>query len=252
MSPGKQQPSSSVDHGRVATSIEDERAGRLLREIRHRTGATQRELGLRGGVPRRDVIGIEAGRAGSVVLGRVRAAFEAAGARARLTVWWGGAAADRLLDERHASLVERAVAILRRRGWITVVEASFSEYGERGSIDLLGAKPAELAIALCEIKSAFGSLEETNRVLDVKERLLPKIVEDRFGWRPKFVGRILIVPSTDSVRRIVARHEETMASTYPARSHEVRAWLRAPTRPLRGIWFLSEVAERNRVEAAGR
>ena len=234
----------------MASNVEDERAGRLLREIRRRAGITQRELATRAGVPRRDVILVEGGKGGTISLDRARATFEAAGARIRIAIWWGGAAADRLLDERHAALVERAVAVLHRRGWNTVVEASFSEFGERGSIDLLGARSGDRAIALCEIKSEFGSLEETNRVLDVKERLLPKIAEDRFGWRPIVVGRILIVPSTDAVRRVVARHEQTMASTYPARSQEVRAWLRAPTRPLRGIWFLSEVPEPNRAAAA--
>jgi transcriptional regulator with XRE-family HTH domain len=125
----------------MARSAEDERAGRLLREIRHRAGITQRELAARAGVPRRDVILVEGGNGGSISLDRARATFEAAGARFRIAIWWGGAAADRLLDERHAALVERAVAVLRRRGWNTVVEASFSEYGERGSIDLLGARP---------------------------------------------------------------------------------------------------------------
>ena len=226
-------------------SPDDERTGRLLREIRHRSGLTQSQLALAARVPRRDVIRIEAGLAGAVYVERVRRTFDAAGARARLAVWWGGAAADRLLDERHAALVERAVAVLHRRGWTTLVEVTFSEYGERGSIDLLGAREDQRAIALCEVKSEFGSLEETNRVFDVKERLLPRIAHERLGWRPDVVGRILIVPSLDSVRRVVARHEETMSAAYPARSREVRAWLRTPTKPLRGIWFLADVPERN-------
>jgi hypothetical protein len=131
------------------------------------------------------VIRIEAGCAGQVSLDRLREIFSTAGGRVRLNVWWGGAAADRLLDERHASLVERAVIVLRRRGWSTIVEASFSEFGERGSIDVLGAKADVRAVALCEVKSDVGSFEETNRVLDAKERLLPGICADRLGWRPE-------------------------------------------------------------------
>jgi transcriptional regulator with XRE-family HTH domain len=223
------------------TSTEDVRTGRLLRMIRRRTGLTQAALADRAGVPRRDVIRIEAGLIGSVSLDRTRAIFEATGGRARLSTWWQGAAADRLLDERHAALVERVVALFQRRGWETAVEVSFSRFGERGSIDVLGGERERRAIAVVEVKSEFGSLEETNRTLDMKERLAPAISEARFGFRPNIVGRILVVPSDDSIRRIVARHERTMDTIYPARSHDVRQWLRRPDRPIRAIWFVSEV-----------
>jgi hypothetical protein len=76
----------------------------------------------------------------------------------------------------------------------------------------------------------------------MKERLGPKIAEARFGWRPTTAGRILIVPGTNTIRRIVDRHEATMAVVYPARTREVKAWLRRPCDPIRGIWFMSEVA----------
>jgi len=221
---------------------DDERLGRLLRFIRQRERLTQRALAERAAVPREDVIAMEAGAIGRLPFDRARRMFEVVGARLRAVAWWNGAAADRILDERHAALVERALAVFRRRGWVTAPEVSFSEFGERGSIDVLGAMERLRAVAVCEIKTEFGSLEETNRVLDMKERLAPVIAQRQFGWRPRFVGRILVVPATPSIRRVVAAHELTMRSVYPARSREVRAWLRAPTAPLRGIWFLSEVA----------
>lgn len=127
------------------------------------------------------------------------------------------------------------------RGWQAQAEVSFSEYGERGSIDIFAARPASRAIAVCELKSAIGSLEETNRMLDVKERLAPKIALARFGWRPAYTGRLLILPDEKTVRRLIARHAATMDGLYPARSREVRAWLRQPDRALRGIWFLSDL-----------
>ena len=220
---------------------EDERLGRLLRLIRHRERITQRALAARARVPREDVIAVEAGGAGKIRLDRTRRMFEAVGGRARLTAWWNGAAADRLLDERHATLLERGVAAYRRRAWDPAVEVSFAEYGERGSIDILAARVAFRAIAVTEVKAEVGSMEEMNRVLDVKERLAPKVAAARFGWRPTVVGRILILPGTSAMRRLVARHASTMDSIYPARTHEVRAWLHAPSRPIRGIWFMSEV-----------
>jgi hypothetical protein len=181
-------------------------------------------------------------------LDRSRRIFEAAGGRARLSIWWQGAAADRLLDERHAALVERVVALLQRRGWETAVELSFARYGERGSIDVFAYRHDLGAVAVIEIKTEFGSLEETNRILDVKERLAPWIAETRFEFRPTVVGRILVVPGDVTVRRVIARHERTMSSLYPARSHAVRQWLRRPATSMRGIWFVSEVPDRDSVD----
>jgi len=224
---------------------DDERLGQLLRAIRRRSGQTQAALAIAANVPRRDVIRVEAGDAGQVAVERVRLIFDASGGRLKLSAWVNGASADRLLDEGHARLLERAAQVLVRREWQPHSEVTFSEFGERGSIDLLGSYKPLRAIAVCEIKSALGSLEESNRMLDVKERLAPKITFDRLGWRPRVVGRILIVPNEMTVRRIVARHAMTMASVYPARSREVRAWLRNPVTPLRGIWFLSEVSNRD-------
>ncbi len=219
---------------------DDERLGLLLRTIRRHSAQTQERLAAAAGVPVRDLMKLEAGRVGELRLDRVRRLFRAAGGQAKLTAWWNGAAADRLLDGRHAALVEHATQILTRRGWRTAVEATFSEYGERGSIDLFGAHPKLRTVAVCEIKSAIGSLEETNRRLDIKERLAPKLAFERFGWRPTHVGRLLILPDDSTVRRTIARHAATMDTLYPARSREVRAWLREPDRPIRGVWFLSE------------
>lgn len=226
-------------------STADERLGLLLRTIRRRTGRTQAALAAAAGIPRRDVMRIEAGRAGEVELDRVRRAFAAVEARLRTIAWWNGAAADRLLDERHAAISERAVAVLARRGWLRAMEVTFSEWGERGSIDILAAHPSKRAAMVGEVKGSFGSLEETNRTLDAKVRLAPKLVLERFGWAPSSVSRVLILPNDNTVRRIVERHSATMDSLYPARSRDIRAWLRNPQGPISGIWFVSEVRDRN-------
>jgi hypothetical protein len=221
--------------------LEDERLGQILRSVRRQVDMTQEGLAARAGVPVRDVIAVEDGRAGVVKVDRVRRMFLAVEGRARLTAWWGGAAADRLVDRRHAALVETALAILRRRGWEVATEVSFARYGERGSIDVLAVFRPTLTVVVGEVKASLGSLEETNRTLDVKERLAPIIAAERFGIRPRFVGRVLILPDDRTVRRIIDRHSTTMGVMYPARSREVRAWLHRPDRPLRGIWFLSEL-----------
>jgi hypothetical protein len=198
------------------------------------------ELAILAKVPLNDLKRVEAGRAGQVRLDRVRRILEAEGGRGRLVPWWNGAAADRLIDARHAGLVERVVALLKARGWDVHVEVSFSEFGERGSIDILALKRAEGVAIVIEVKSALGSLEETNRVLDAKVRLAPTVVSKRFGWRPGTVARVLVVPDTTTVRRVIDSHAATMDSLYPARTREARAWLRRPTSALSAIWFLSD------------
>lgn len=215
--------------------------GRLFRLIRHRVGRTQIDLALAAKVPLHDLKLVEAGRADEVRLGRIRALMGALDGRARLVPWWNGAAADRLLDERHAAIAERAVQFIGSLPtWIPEVEVTFSEYGERGSIDLLATNKLASAAMVGEVKSSIGSLEETNRTLDTKVRLAAKIVFARHGWRPRNMAKVLIVPRDTTVRRVIASHRSTMLAAYPARSRELRAWLRNPIRPISGIWFVSD------------
>src|SRR3954451_5497176 len=220
-------------------SPDDERLGRLLRKLRRERGFTQEQLGAAAHVPVEDIGDIEAGRVGRVRTDRARAVVDALGGRLYLKPWWNGAAADRLLDEEHAAIVEIAAAVFKRRSWRTAIEVTFASFGERGSVDMLGGHELTRTVAVCEIKSAFGSLEETNRSLDVKVRLAPKICEATFGWRPRCVGRLLIVPEGPWIRRVVREHANTMDSLYPERSRAVRAWLSNPDRNLSGLWFLS-------------
>jgi predicted transcriptional regulator len=222
-----------------AVHPDDERIAKLLPALRRELGLTQRQLADAAGIPREDVQVMEAGRGAEVKLGRIRRVMNALDGRARLVVTWRGALADRLVDEGHAAIVEPAVDLFRRRGWQTLTEVSYSEYGERGSIDIFAAKLDRRAVAVCEVKSVIGSLEETNRTLDAKERLAPKLAQRRFGWLPRVAGRLLILPHDASVRRIVEGHSATLASVYPGRGREVRSWLRDRTDRLAAIWFVS-------------
>ncbi|MDL2335729.1 MAG: helix-turn-helix transcriptional regulator [Chloroflexota bacterium] len=219
---------------------DDARIGRLIRMIRQQAGMTQVQLANAAKVPLTDVKLMEAGHATVIKLGRIRSIFEALDGRARLVPWWKGAAADRLLDERHAAIAERSARYFPKPPWETHMEVSFAEYGERGSIDILGANRVALAVAVCEVKSVIGSLEETNRMLDVKERLAPTVAFKRLGWRPRVVGRLLILPRDSTVQRVIAAHPITMGGLYPARAREIRAWLRDPSKPISGIWFVSD------------
>jgi hypothetical protein len=184
---------------------------------------------------------IEAGRAGALRLNDVLTHFAALGATAQLTVWWNGAALDRLVDHAHAQIVESAAAVLSRNGFRVRPEHTFNEYGDRGSIDLFAGHDQTRAVFVGEAKSEWGSLEETLRRQDLKVRLAPKLARDAFGWRPRYVANILVLPDDSSTRRVVERHAATL-SEYVHRSREIRLWLHRPDRSLAGIWFLSNAA----------
>jgi hypothetical protein len=184
---------------------------------------------------------LEAGEAGSLRLGDIRDHFAQFDARARINVWWNGAAIDRLLDERHARLINESIVVLGGYGWSSRTEITFSEFGERGSFDVFAAKPAARAVLVGEVKSEWGSMEETLRMLDIKTRHAIKLAVATFGFEPAIVGRVLILPEESTARRIAAAHAATLEVALPDRNRRVRQWLRMPNGSLRGLWFLSDV-----------
>lgn len=173
-------------------------------------------------------------------MGDIERCFAALDARLDVRATYHGAAGDRLLDEGHARLVGQMAALLRSSGWEVHAEVTYSEFGERGSIDLLGWHAAARALLVDEVKTEIGSVEGTLRPFDAKCRLAIKIAGERFGWRPAVMGRMLILPELRSVRRTVERHAEVLYGALPARSRSLRSWVAAPAANVGGIWFLSE------------
>lgn len=230
---------SGADH-HALVNPEDERLARISRALRRRAGLRQSDV-VTANRSAHFVRALEAGEAGRLRVEDVRAHFRSLGSRATLSVAWNGAELDRLLDERHAAVVDQGATVLRAYGWPVLTEVTFSEYGERGSIDLFAADETHSAVFVGEAKSAWGSIEATNRSLDAKVRLAPKITFERLGWRPRCVAKVLLFPDESTARRIAARFNATLAATYPARARDIRAWLRKPDRPLAGLWFLSNV-----------
>src|SRR4029079_11251221 len=105
-------------------------------------------------------------------------------------------------------------------------EITYSEFGERGSLDLFAAKPVARAVLVGEVKSEWGSMEETLRMLDVKTRLAIKLAVATFGFEPDVVGRVLVLPEESTARRIAAAHAATLEVALPDRNRRVRKWLR--------------------------
>jgi hypothetical protein len=182
---------------------------------------------------------IESGQLEDIPIRALRAAFESVGARITITPQWNGAALDRLLDERHAALCGAVAHVMQRTGWEVLSEVTFSHYGERGSIDVLGARQAGGVAVVVEVKTELGSIEETQRRLDAKVRLAPAIVFERLGWRPTTLARILVLPEGSATRHHLERHRPLLETAFRDRSRAVRSWLRRPAGPCAGIWILS-------------
>jgi transcriptional regulator with XRE-family HTH domain len=208
-------------------AMQDITIGRVVRALRHRLGLRQEDLGERAGVSQDFVSLVERGRIGNLTLDRVRRVCDQLDARFVISVQWRGGDLDRLLDEGHAALMGRIAAMLESRGWETDPEVTFSEFGERGSIDVLAWHPATRTLLVVEVKTELTSIEETLRRHDVKVRLAPKIAADRHGWRPASIGRLLVLPDHSTPRRRVVRHAPVLDRAYAWRGTACRAWLRS-------------------------
>lgn len=222
---------------------DDDRLANASRLLRREVGLRQADLP----TSRFATQEVEAGRAGQLKVDLVRAHFAALGAKAQVTIWWNGAALDRLLDLGHAEVVNSTALILPRYDFRVLTEYTFNDYGDRGSIDVFAAHDAARAVFVGEAKSEWGSLEETTRRQNLKWRLASKLAEEAFGWRPLCVASVLIFPNDRTCRRVAKRFSATLAS-YPARAREIRAWLRNPSGQIGGIWFLSDAGLGRREE----
>jgi transcriptional regulator with XRE-family HTH domain len=214
------------------------RFGLHFRALRVRQALRQSDVGGLAHVSRGVISRIERGLVGRLQVDTLERAAAALGATVDIRLRWRGEQLDRLVDEAHAALVERVVALLRALGWEVVVEASFSIWGERGSIDVLGYDPRTGFVLVVEVKSVVPDNQATVHDLDRKTRLAPRIAAER-GWAVRGVGRLLVVGESSVSRRRVARLAATYASAFPLRGAAVRRWLRTPDRPISGLLFLA-------------
>ncbi|MGH2511753.1 MAG: helix-turn-helix domain-containing protein [Candidatus Limnocylindrales bacterium] len=225
--------------------MENLRIGRLVRTVRHRRRWRQVDLANRAGTSRTIVARVELGLLDSMPLGTIRRALAPLGISIDIGLRGPCADLDRVIDEVHAALLGICAAWLNGLGWQTILEVSFSEWGERGSIDLLAWHEATATLLVVEIKTELVTVEGTLRTLDAKVRLAPAIVAQRFGWRPAHVARLLVLPDERTERRRVARHGVVLQDAFPDRGYAVRRWCASPAGPLAGLLFMSSAGRRH-------
>jgi len=150
----------------------------------------------------------ENGRIGSLVALEKHAAVFSL--RLDLRLLGRAGALVRLGDEEHAAIVEAVASWFRAAGFETETEASFSEWGERGRIDLLAFDPATGALVIVEVKTQLVDLQDLFGSISVKERLAATVANRR-GWTVRRQLSILATAETSANREIVRAHPTLFA-----------------------------------------
>lgn len=158
--------------------MDDLRVGAWVRIERRRAGLRQADLGARAGVSPSTVSRVENGLISELTMRATRAVAAAVGIQLPFAPRsMRGAQIGRQIDWRHAALVEAVVELLAPLGWEPTVEYSFNHYGDRGSVDVLAWHPETRALLVVEVKSDLRNLQETLHALDVKRRVVPRLIQ---------------------------------------------------------------------------
>jgi transcriptional regulator with XRE-family HTH domain len=208
--------------------VDDARVARVLRALRLRRGWRQRDVAVRAGVSQQLISLVERGHVEALSLAALRRIATALEVRVALRPEWRGGELDRLLDADHAAIQSAVADWLQGLAWMTAAEATFSRYGERGSIDLLAFHPAAQALVVVELKTVVADLQSLLRGLDTKVRLAHGVARGR-GWpEPACVAGCLVLTDGSTNRRRVAA-AAALLGRYALRGRAARAWFRRPS-----------------------
>ena len=217
---------------------DDVAVGRQFQAVRLARNLTQAEVACRAGVSRGSISRLERGEVSGITIATLRRVSGALVMLPIVTLGWRSPELDRLLDAAHAAMVERVCRQLSSHGWTCWPEHSFSEFGERGSIDILAWHPSTGTLLVVEVKTRLWNLQDMFMKIDRKRRLAPRLVVRLVDAKPLAIGTMLVLPETRAHRAAVDRHAATFAAALPDRQVTVRNWIREPAGDLRGIWFL--------------
>jgi transcriptional regulator with XRE-family HTH domain len=224
--------------------------GRGIRAIRRKKRWTQAQLATKAGLSQAAVSRVERGEALTLSAGVLDRIARAVGANLSIKLYWNGEDLDRLLDAAHAGLVEQVIVLLKAHGWDVVPELTFSEFGERGSIDILAYHAGHRALLVIEVKSVVPDMQAMLAGVDRKARLAPELVRKR-GWVVRHTSRLLVLPAESTARRRVERHAATIGQAFPLRTVAVRQWIREPSEAMGGVLFLASSTDAARVRRRG-
>jgi transcriptional regulator with XRE-family HTH domain len=209
--------------------VDDFRLGSAIRQVRRSRGWRQVDLAERSGASQATVSRIERGHITTLSVGRVRTIAHALDIRVDVVPRWRGGDLDRLLNRRQSKLHESVARAFRSRwpAWNVVPEASFSIYGERGVIDVLGWHPGRRSVLVIELKTDIVDVNELLGTLDRKRRLARQVAVGR-GWDALVVSAWLVVAAGRSNRRRVGDDADMIALALPDGRGTMERWLKDP------------------------
>lgn len=182
---------------------------------------------------------MERGHLDGVTVGMLSRVASALDARFDPMLRWRGGDLPALVNGRHSAMHERfARWSTGIPGWSWMPEVSFSRFGERGVMDLLGWHEASGALLVGEYKSELVDVQETLGSLDRKTRLAAVVAGERGLVSSGIVGSwLMIAPGRTNARRI-ADHRAVIHLALPDDLHDVLRWLRTPVGRLRAVSYL--------------
>ena len=174
-------------------------------------------------------------------IGRLRAIAGVLEVGLEIVPSWRGGEVARVVNERHSRMHELFAAHLARtRGCEFATEVSFSSWGERGVIDILGWHAARRVLLVIELKTEIpdpaGLIAQVGRY----RRLAPGIGHER-GWDSTSVATWVLVAESDMNRRQLAQHRVMLRNAFPLDGRALRRWLRDPVceGAVNGLAFLA-------------
>ena len=208
-------------------AVNHQDVGALFRAVRIRAGLRQADVATDAKVDRMAVSKVERGHLGGITLDRLRSIAGVLEIRLDLRPSWRGGDTARAVSERHTRMHELAATMLVRARWELATEVTFSQWGERGAIDILAWHPGRRVLLVIELKTELPDPAGLIAQVDRYRRLAPAIAADR-GWHPDRVAVWVLVAESSMNRRQLARHRVMLRNAFPLDGHAFRRWLRDP------------------------
>lgn len=214
--------------------------GRLLRTLRIRRHWRQEDVAAAASVSRSQVSRAERGRLEELRVVDLRSIAGALEVRIPFAPSWRGGDTDRVVNERHSLMQERLARVFAQLAdWTSDTEVTFSEYGERGSIDALAWHSHQRALLVVELKTEIADPAALLAQVDRYRRLAAGIARRR-GWDPVSVSVWVVVADSTMNRRRLARHRTMLRARFPLEGRRVRTWLRAPAGAMSALSFMAD------------
>lgn len=209
--------------------------------MRVKRGWRQADLAAAASISRWIVHRIEAGHGDAVPYGALTACAGALDVRLEIVPRWRGGELDRLMSAGHVHLANQVTGrLIQVGGWELTPEATFSIWGERGSIDLLCWHGRCGALLVCEFKTEIADPHRLLSQVDRYRRLAPIVARER-GWKPATVSVWVVVAGSSANRVRHAAARALIGSALPDDGRSVAGWLREPDRPLAALSFVRSV-----------